>query len=147
MRNIESFDSVRLNKIYKPSKGGEAEVDVTVITNGKKIRFIECKAHEPDGYVDNEEVKKWLHKRLPIIKKYVKEHPEWRDMKVSFELWATAKFTDEAIELFENESNKTKLHEIIYFNADEVDSFIKESENKELYFTFKNYFKSRIPTH
>lgn len=143
MRKIERFDSVRLNQIYKPSTGAVAEVDVTVITNDNRIRFIECKAHEPDGYVDNEEVKKWLHKRLPIVKKYVKEHPEWRDMDISFELWTTAGFTDEAIELFEKESKRTSLHKIVYLNGEEIDSLIKKGDNKELYFTFKNHFKKK----
>jgi hypothetical protein len=144
MRRTESFESIRLNHIYKTSTGQEAEVDVTVITNNRRIRFIECKAHEPDGYVDDKEVEKWLLKRLPIVKKYVKEHPEWQSMEVSFELWTTADFTGNAIQLFDDQAIKTNSHKIAYLSGEKIDIFIRESKIKDLYFTFNNYFKRKL---
>lgn len=137
-----NFESIKLNKIYKPYPSEKAEVDVTVVTHDDKIRFIECKAHLPNGFVDYKEVEKWVNKRIPTLRKYIKSHPDWSHKEVSFELWTTANFCDESLKLLENESTKTSRYLVEFYNANDVEKIIKSCNDKELYFTYKNYFKS-----
>jgi len=142
IRKTENCESIKLNKIYKPFPNEQAEVDVTVITQDSRIRFIECKAHLPNGFVDHQEVEKWVNKRIPTLRKYIKSHPDWRDKSVSFELWTTAKFCDDSLQLLQRESQKTQRYSLDYHNADEVEKLVKSCNDKELYFTYINYFKN-----
>ena len=141
IRKTVNFESVKLNKIYKPFPNEQAEVDVTVITQDGKIRFIECKAHLPNGFVDHNEVVRWVNKRVPTLRKYIKNHPDWREKKVSFELWTTANFSDESLKLLKDESIKTDRYLVKYYNSDDVEKIIRSCHDKELYFTYKNHFK------
>lgn len=142
IRKTENFESVKLNKIYKPFPNEQAEVDVTVVTQDNRIRFIECKAHLPNGFVDHNEVDKWVNKRIPTLRKYIKNHPDWRDKKVSFELWTTANFCDESLKLLMCESDKTQRYSLEFYNSKDVEKTIKSCNDKELYFTYINYFRN-----
>jgi hypothetical protein len=107
-----------------------------------RVQIDKCKAHLPNGFVDHNEVDKWVNKRIPTLRKYIKNHPDWRDKEISFELWTTANFCDESLKLLKCESDKTQRYSLKYYNSKDVEKTIKSCNDRELYFTFINYFRN-----
>lgn len=101
---ILQSNKIRINVKCK-NQSGSAEADVISEGNGELL-FIECKGHRPGGVVDHEEVKKWLHQRVPILKSYAREHPDWKCKKLRFEIWTTGIFSDESIALLSQSKNQ-----------------------------------------
>src|SRR5882672_3031588 len=90
---------VQLN--YKVREGGVevAEVDVLAVLSNRCIHFIECKGQAPHQTVNDDEVKTWLTKRVPVVREHALKHPEWKHLKMHFELSTSGKLSDEAVTL------------------------------------------------
>ena len=129
---------VKLNELCKTSKG-TAESDIIAILNGE-ILFIECKGHQLNGTVEFSEVKKWLQQRVPILREYAKNHPEWKHHRLRFELWTTGGFCETSTDFLSNAKEEIKSYEINYLDADRVRQTITPSNDKEMIKTYINCF-------
>ena len=85
-----------MNRIVKDSIGAEAEIDVLVHRPNHEVVFIECKGIHPISTLDDAEVEKWLLKRSPVIRGFVKTHSEWSGICQRFELWTSGKLSENA---------------------------------------------------
>lgn len=99
---------VIMNRICKSLKGEKAEADVVAIKENNQITFIECKGYSPYGEIPDEYVKRWLQHSVPIFYRAIKEHPDWRNLKVGFEFWSTAPLSADALALIDKASSITK---------------------------------------
>jgi len=139
-RQTERVESIRVNQKLKTITGKQAEVDIISITHDEKVRFIECKGNQPFGVVDNDEVEKWLRKRIPTLREYALQHPDWKHRELVFEMWTTGGFSAESIEKLSIASSLTGKYRIIYKAKEEVLENVRETRNKELLKTFKTHF-------
>ncbi|EDM69281.1 hypothetical protein PE36_07332 [Moritella sp. PE36] len=130
--------NVRMNEIYKTSDGLSAESDIVAELNTGTILFIECKGHQPNGTVSHDEVKRWLHTRVPTLRKYALEHPEWKRKKLSFSLWTTGSFTDESLALLTQAKSGTGKYELDFLDAEGLLEVVKSCNDKEM---LRTYFK------
>lgn len=133
---IKQSNKIRINEICRIDSAS-AEADVISEGNGE-ILFIECKGHRPGGEVEHSEVKRWLHERVPFLNRYAKEHPDWKNKKLRFEIWTTGRFSDESTALLSEAKTSTKKYELDYLDAQRVKNEVEKCDDKELR---KTYFK------
>lgn len=130
---------VRINEKCK-SPQGTAEADVIAELGNGEILFIECKGHQPSGSVEFEEVKKWLQKRIPRLKVYANNHPDWKNKKLRFELWTTGGFNEKSKEFLDRAKESTKSYIIDYRDADGVKKEVSKCDDKEMRNTYSKCF-------
>jgi hypothetical protein len=88
--------NITMNKIYRRDGKDVAEVDVRVHVPDQVIRFIECKGLLPGNLLADSEVDSWLTKRIPNVRSQTLDNPEFRNLKLIFELWLTGEISPEA---------------------------------------------------
>lgn len=133
---------IRMNYPVKNSDGTKAEIDVISEARNREVVFIECKGYAPYSVVPQEEVEKWLNKRIPTVYRNCQDHHDWNKEQKIFEFWTTGKLSNESIKLLENAKNKVKptKYVINYRQADEIKRMSKKSGDRSLFQTFTKYF-------
>ena len=133
---------VRMNRIYKSQDGKEAEADVIAIRDNVSVTFIECKGYNPDAEVPDTHLTRWLRCKVPLFYKEIKAHPDWKNLKVCFEFWATGSLSDETRSQFDaaqseiRESRYTiKLH-----LGPEILKICRETKDHGLITAFRKHF-------
>lgn len=135
-----SSDNIYVSKIVRDSIGKEAEIDIFIIERGRKLTFIECKGHKPTGYVDDREVEKWIQKRIPTIRGYIKNHIEYCTFEQCYEIWTNAKLTENAKSYIENEQQKTDKYIISFREGNTIEEMAKKSTDAGLYKSYIQHF-------
>nr|WP_312230058.1 hypothetical protein [Pseudomonas sp.] len=134
---------VWLNReIVSSSTGARAEIDVLVEVDRKNLVFIECKGHRPNGTVDEAEVEKWLNKRLPTMREFVKEHSVYKDCAQSYELWTNASLTQASKDLIAARQATTDKFQLRYREGLELLSMVEGGANKPLMKTYRQHFRN-----
>lgn len=136
------IDIILNHKVVSQTTGARAEIDVLVKVDRKSLVFIECKGHRPNGTVDEAEVEKWLNKRLPVLRDFVKAHTDYKDSKLSFELWTNASLTDASKDLITSKQMLTDKYELGYREGLELLSITEQSGNKSLINTYRQHFRN-----
>lgn len=135
---IRQSNRIRINEKCK-TDSASAEADVISEGNGE-VLFIECKGHRPGGEAEHSEVKKWLQERVPLLNRYAKTHPDWKNKKLRFELWTTGRFSNESITLLSQSKTLTSKYEIDFLDAQRVKTEVEKCDDKELRGTFFKCF-------
>jgi hypothetical protein len=91
---------VKMNRLFKQPGKGEAEGDVVAVREHQTITVIECKGYSPRSTIPDELFERWLQHNVPISYSAIKEHPDWKNLDVRFEFWATAALSEKAMALF-----------------------------------------------
>lgn len=136
------MDIILNHKVLSQNTGARAEIDVLVRVDRKNLVFIECKGHKPNGTVDEAEVEKWLNKRLPTLRDYVKAHSEYKECVLSFELWTNASLTEASKALIAERQSLTDRYQLVFREGLELLSIAEQSENKSLIQTYKQHFRN-----
>lgn len=133
-------EKIILNRICKTLDGLIAESDIIVELKGGEILFIECKGHQPLGIVEHYEVERWIHKRVPTLRKYALEHTEWKSKPLCFALWTTGKFSDQSLGLLKTTSESTNKYQLEYLDGLQVRELISSSKDKDIFKTYQKHF-------
>lgn len=96
VRALDPPADITLNKIYREGGKDVAEVDVQVIVKNRYIRFIECKGLVPGNLLSDDEVEKWLNKRMPVVLSQTRKSNELSKLDLRFELWVTGDLSVQA---------------------------------------------------
>ncbi len=99
---------VLMNQVFKLANGKEAEADVISIKDNRSVTFIECKGYNPDSEVPDKYLKRWFSHSIPIFFKWIKAHPDWRNLEVCFEFWTTGSLSEETLMMFNANQKKIK---------------------------------------
>ena len=59
---------IRMNRIFDDATG-KAEVDVQASVASRQVRLYECKGYQPGGLIPDDEIDRWLEKRVPLVYK------------------------------------------------------------------------------
>lgn len=131
---------IEVNRRVKDGLGRAAEIDVLAYRKNKDVVFIECKGTHPLGNVDNEEVRKWLDDRIPVLRDVAKHHSEWSNLHQHFEIWTSGQFTPEAISMIEERMQQTSRYTLGYRAARDVESEVHSSGDAGLLRTYEQHF-------
>ncbi|PRD67495.1 hypothetical protein C6P61_16050 [Malikia spinosa] len=96
VRQTEPPADITMNRIYREGGKDVAEVDVLLILKNRYARFIECKGILPGNLLSDEEVEKWLNKRIPVVLAQTRKDNVLSKLEHWFELWVTGELTAEA---------------------------------------------------
>jgi hypothetical protein len=124
-----------LNKVFRENGKDAVEVDVLAVVENKCVYFIECKGNLPGRYVSDDDVEKWLHKRIPFLHQFARDrHPEWRHLELRFELWTTGELTPEAMAkiVTTQASVRPQLYTIGVRNAEDIRRLALETRDPAL---------------
>ncbi len=139
-RYYYSTDNIQVSKIVKDSIGNEAEIDVFVIARGGKLTIIECKGHKPMGYVDDKEVEKWIQKRIPTVRGYIKNHPDYYKFEQNYEIWTNGRLTEKSKLFISTEQQKTDKYNISFREGDEIEKIARDSMDVGLHKSYIQHF-------
>lgn len=87
---------IRMNRVFV-DVSGKAEVDVQASVASREVRFYECKGYQPGGLIPDDEVDRWLEKRIPLVYKHARAATDWRDRAFHFEFWTTGRLSEASI--------------------------------------------------
>jgi hypothetical protein len=122
-----------------PESGKTYDIDILrVISKGECIA-IECKGKNPGGTVSLAEVENWLQ-RLAPFKRYLKSEPRFADATISFELWTSGTFQEDAIKKLKEEQKKRKSIPISWKTGEEVFAISNKAKEKKINDVLKVHF-------
>lgn len=90
-----------MNRIFKVPDKGKAEVDVLAVRANHSVTAIECKGYSPRATIPDDLFRRWLQHNVPVAYKGIRDHPDWKNLPVTFEFWTTAPISNDALALFE----------------------------------------------
>ena len=114
-------------------------MDVLAV-KAKAVHFIECKGYQPFGTIDDDDVERWLKKRIPLIRKQALNHPDYKSNKMYFEFWTTGKLSEKAVAMVQSAKDKTSKYTIEYRDAADVYAYAKVVGDKALIKTLRQHF-------
>lgn len=92
---------VRMNHIFTAPDKRKAEVDVLAVRHNHSITAIECKGYSPRATIPDSLFQRWLQHNVPVSFKAIRDHPDYKNLPVTFEFWTTAPITDQSLALYE----------------------------------------------
>lgn len=90
------WHEVVINKLYRENGKDLAEVDVRA-RKEDEVLFVECKGIAPGTVLDDDEVKRWLEKRVPVVAAKARQNGEYDGCRLKFELWTTGELSAQAM--------------------------------------------------
>lgn len=93
--------SVTMNRKFK-NDAGKAEADVVVVRDNACVVMIECKGYSPYAQIPDELFKRWLQHSVPVCYKAARSHPDWQNLPIRFEFWATGSLSPESLALYKS---------------------------------------------
>ena len=126
VRRLEPPADITMNRIYREGGKDVAEVDVLLIVKNRYIRFIECKGLLPGNLLSDEEVEKWLNKRIPVVLAQSRRDNVLSKLDHRFELWVTGELTAEAKGMIAAAQARAavKGYSIRVFYAADIDHYV-----------------------
>lgn len=129
-----------MNRIVRDAIGAEAEIDVLAHRANHEVVFIECKGVAPFNTLDDGEVEKWLNKRIPVIRGFVKTHSEWAGLSQRFELWTSGKLSENAVAMVKEVLARSPKLNIQLRDAEYVHSQAVASKDAGLQKSYRQHF-------
>jgi hypothetical protein len=144
VRQTENCIEIRMNQVCTRTGTTvqRAEVDIVAVTHAGSIRFIECKGYKPGGTMPDEQVRKWLEERIPLLKAVARDHPDWRNRRLVFEFWTTGTLTAAAKALVAaaQASVRTTNYTIVLREREQIDELAKQCGDIPLRKTLAEHF-------
>lgn len=139
---------VKMNRVFKSSKGQFAEADVISVGNSI-VTFIECKGYSPYGTIPDEYVKRWLQHNIPIFYEQAKLHPDWKNLEIRFEFWATGGMSDEAMHMFETAKKliKASRYTVDLKLGPQILKSCKATKDAGLLIAFRKHYTKMVAQH
>lgn len=140
---LASIGSIRTEfaqKAVDSSTGEKADIDVLRVKNKRQCTCIECKGINPGNEVGLESIKHWI-KKIKVIKAWLKDMPDYRDSEVSFEIWATGNFTQEALDYLNEKKQQMRRTNLEWKNGDEVYKMARELKETAVADALNQHFR------
>ena len=122
-----------------PKTGEVAEIDILKVREmARRFVAIECKAREPGGIVNVEEVRHWLRK-VNVIQNGLRQNRD-REAEISFEIWTTGNFSAEAQALLSEQKTARTRTPIDWKNGTEVIALASKMREKAVSEVLRQHF-------
>lgn len=137
---LQGWSIVGVGHRMRVRETGEiAEVDVLAEQSGSmRIRSCEAKAHTTPVSLD--EVKDWLTRQVPRIRKAHLQYREGRNPDLTFEFWTTNVFSPEALDYLKAAKDRTTAYSIRYFDRTQLEAFAREAGDAHLTKILNDFF-------
>ena len=100
--------NVRMNQVFRSLGGKEAEADIIAVRENHSVCFVECKGYNPHATIPDDLVFRWLHRRIPILYEVARQHPDWSNLAIHFEMWSTGAISSDARQAIESVQSSVK---------------------------------------
>lgn len=132
---------IRMNRHFTDATG-KAEIDVQASVASRQIRFYECKGYQPGGLISDDEVDRWLEKRIPLVYKLAQTEPDWRGKKFHFEFWTTGRLSDVSIAKIRKAQATVRSgrYTLDYCDAEGLTAIAKATNDKALSDSLRQHF-------
>ncbi|MCM2501569.1 hypothetical protein [Neorhizobium galegae] len=139
--------TVRLNRKLKNPDGKEAEVDVMAVKDNQAVLMIECKGYGPYTTIPDKYMQRWLQHNVPVSFKWLKNNPEYQNLKLRFEFWATGTLSPEAIAMFDaaKATIRPERYTIDLKFAPQILAECKATNDDGLTEAFKKHYMKSVP--
>lgn len=136
---------LEMNKHIKGRDGKPVEVDVWGLDRPHPLRFFECKGREPGSEIADEEIDRWLERRIPAIRHYLTQSAALDDsgpVRPAFELWITGRLSELSSKRIDRtrEANK-RVFDLVVVHSDGVLKAAAATGNDALVETIELLFK------
>lgn len=101
-----------MNRMFTAPDKRKAEVDIFALRHNHSITAVECKGYSPRATIPDDLFKRWLQHNVPVAFKAMRDHPDYKNLPISFEFWTTAPISDGSMALYEKA--KSELNENRY---------------------------------
>ena len=136
-----AFDAEPEINVICKADNKTAEIDVIAEKKYRKVYFIECKGYRPSSTISIKEVKKWLSKRIPVVRSWALSEGRWdNNIEFQFELWITGKLNQTSKNLIDKASRDTKKYKIVLRDSNDILELTKKTGNKALVKVFREQF-------
>ncbi|NMG32861.1 hypothetical protein GRF61_00155 [Azoarcus sp. TTM-91] len=136
-------DSVSISmgvRAKDPGSGKQADIDVLkVAAMNAECTAIECKGKEPGGFITDEDVRVWLGK-VAVMQAYLRTQERFSEATISFELWTSGTFTEEALQLLHAEQKRRTKFPIRWKNGQDVLAVANRFKEKAVADTLQQHF-------
>jgi hypothetical protein len=133
---------IRMNHIFIAPDNRKAEVDVLAVRHNHSITAVECKGYSPRATIPDHLFQRWLQHNVPVSFKAIRDHPDYRNLPVTFEFWTTAPISDESLALYKKA--KSELNENRYKielrSPHDVTGICYNASEKSLITAFEKHF-------
>lgn len=132
---------IRMNRHFADATG-KAEVDVQASVASRQVRFYECKGYQPGGLIPDDEVDRWLEKRIPLVYKQAQAEPDWRGRQFHFEFWTTGRLSDASIVKIKNAQATVRpgRYTLDYCDAEGLTAIAKATNDRALSDSLRQHF-------
>lgn len=134
--------SVTMNRILRAGGKDAAEIDVLGVVENRTAYFIECKGNAPGVSVSDEEIERWLHTRIPTVRKWALSHDDLKRLRHRFELWTSGILSTESRALIAKAISETKAtkYDIVVREMAEIETITEKIRNKSLVKVLRDHF-------
>lgn len=141
VRQMHGGAHISMNRNFTDPTG-KAEVDVQAVIGAREVRFYECKGYQPSGLIPDEEVNRWLDKRVPLVHRQAQSNAEWRGRAFRFEFWTTGKLSDASIARIKTaqETVRPGRYTLDYCDSENLAAIAKETRDKALIDALHQHF-------
>ncbi len=123
-----------------PGTGKTADIDILKFTSQKaECVAIECKGKYPGGQVSLEEAQEWV-RRLPIFKNHLRSQSHLRETILSFELWTSGSFSEDALEYLNKEKGRRVKQSISWKDGVGILTMAHNGKEKAIADTLNQHF-------
>lgn len=132
---------IRMNRIFIDG-ADKAEVDVQASVASRQIRFYECKGYQPGGLIPDDEVDRWLDKRIPLVYKQAREASEWTGKDFHFEFWTTGRLSEASITRIKKaQANiRTGRYTLDFYDSERLMAVARDTKDKVLIDALRQHF-------
>ena len=132
---------IKMNRHFADATG-KAEVDVQASIASRQVRFYECKGYQPGGLIPDDEVDRWLGKRIPLVYKQAKASPDWKGRDFQFEFWTTGRLSDASIAKIKKAQATIRpgRYTIDYCDSEGLTAIAKATKDKALIDSLRQHF-------
>lgn len=132
---------IRMNRHFVDATG-KAEVDVQASVASRQVRFYECKGYQPGGLIPDDEVDRWLEKRIPLVYKQAQTSPDWKGRDFQFEFWTTGRLSDASIAKIKKAQATVRpgRYTLDYCDSEGLTAIAKETKDRALIDALRQHF-------
>jgi len=109
-----------------------AEIDVRRVKGEHEVALYECKGKQPTTEISEDDIEKWIKDKIPIMRGALLKESRFKESKMIFEYWTTGVFSDKALNLLNEHSQKTKKYSIKWKDGKDVLSYARDINSNSM---------------
>ncbi|MCB9953226.1 MAG: hypothetical protein H6824_19810 [Planctomycetaceae bacterium] len=136
--------SIDIGRKVTDREGNSAEIDVLHWKSKQSVLAIECKGIHPSNEVTLDEVKDWVTRQIPVIRRHCQSQHELVCARNRFEFWTSGRFENHALAYLTDVSTKTKKYEIGWKDGTDVGKYITQIRSARLRNVYREHYENKL---